>query len=356
MLALHLRGDAFSQEAKARDFAYYETLTVRDSSLSASTQAVIAAEVGHLELAYDYFGEAALIDLDDLEHNTRDGLHIASLAGAWIVAVAGFGGMRDYYGSLTFAPRLPQRLGRLAFGVFFRERRLRVEIDRRGLVIRFATGRRSRSPTTVRSSSYAHEAGDASDPAISITRNPSTAGRAAKRKRRRRGRRDRPASVSRRDLVQVPAISTQRMRAPEAEATDGAHTNDLTVRMAAFSALTSPTPRANGPRDGSTPFPRTAASEPRVVERCRSSDAVSMPKKRRSLLWAPTSSPGKTRSRPRPRSEYVSRSTGQRRADGRGARLPLGHQAAVGTPGRVATGDRLRGVDDRASLVRAGNP
>ena len=130
VLALHLRGDAFSDEEKARNFAYYETLTVRDSSLSASTQAVIAAEVGHLELAYDYFGEAALIDLDDLEHNTRDGLHIASLAGAWTVAVAGFGGMRDHDGSLTFAPRLPERLGRLAFGLCVRGRRLRVEIDR----------------------------------------------------------------------------------------------------------------------------------------------------------------------------------------------------------------------------------
>ena len=65
VLALHLRGDAFSDEEKARDFAYYEALTVRDSSLSACTQAVIAAEVGHLELAYDYFGEAALIDLDE---------------------------------------------------------------------------------------------------------------------------------------------------------------------------------------------------------------------------------------------------------------------------------------------------
>ena len=107
VLALHLRGDAFSQEEKARDFAYYERLTVRDLSLSACTQAVVAAEVGYLELAYDYFGEAALIDLDNLEHNTRDGLHMASLAGAWIVAVAGFGGMRDHDGSLTFAPRLP---------------------------------------------------------------------------------------------------------------------------------------------------------------------------------------------------------------------------------------------------------
>jgi alpha,alpha-trehalose phosphorylase len=127
VLALHVCGDAFTPEEKARDFDYYEALTVRDSSLSASTQAVVAAEVGHLELAYDYFGEAALMDLQDLEHNTRDGLHIASLAGAWIAAVAGFGGMRDHHGQLAFAPRLPARLERLAFRLLFRGRRLLVE-------------------------------------------------------------------------------------------------------------------------------------------------------------------------------------------------------------------------------------
>jgi alpha,alpha-trehalose phosphorylase len=130
VLALHWRGDAFSDEEKARDFAYYEPLTVRDSSLSACTQAVIAAEVGHLDLAFDYFGEAALIDLHDLEHNTRDGLHIAALAGAWLAAVAGFGGMRDHDGNLTFAPRLPPRLERLTFRILFRGRRLKVEFDR----------------------------------------------------------------------------------------------------------------------------------------------------------------------------------------------------------------------------------
>ncbi len=129
VLALHLCGDAFTAQQKAANFAYYEALTVRDSSLSACTQAVIAAEVGHLELAYDYFAEAALMDLGDLEHNTRDGLHIASLAGAWIGAVAGFGGMRDHDGNLSFNPRLPERLTRLAFGLCFRERRLRVEVE-----------------------------------------------------------------------------------------------------------------------------------------------------------------------------------------------------------------------------------
>ena len=131
VLALHLRGDAFSGEEKTRDFDYYEALTVRDSSLSACTQSVVAAEVGHLQLAYDYFAEAALMDLENLEHNTSDGLHIASLAGAWIAAVAGFGGMRDHDGSVTFAPRLPDRLSRLAFGVCFSGRRLKIEVDQR---------------------------------------------------------------------------------------------------------------------------------------------------------------------------------------------------------------------------------
>ena len=128
VLALHWCGDGFSDEDKARDFAYYEALTVRDSSLSACTQAVVAAEVGYLDLAYDYFAEAALMDLDDLERNTRDGVHVASLAGAWIAAVAGFGGMRDHAGQLSFAPRLPPALERLCFRVLFRTRRLRVDV------------------------------------------------------------------------------------------------------------------------------------------------------------------------------------------------------------------------------------
>jgi alpha,alpha-trehalose phosphorylase len=129
VLALFLCGDSFTVEEKLRNFEYYERLTVRDSSLSACTQAVIAAEVGHVELAYDYFGEAALMDLDDLEHNTRDGVHIASLAGTWLAAVAGFGGFRDHNGELSFTPRLPGAITALKFRLAFRGRRLRVEVD-----------------------------------------------------------------------------------------------------------------------------------------------------------------------------------------------------------------------------------
>ncbi len=138
--AMHLRGDAFTDEEKLRNFDYYERLTVRDSSLSACTQAVMAAEVGHMDLAYDYFGEAALIDLDDLQHNTRDGLHIASLAGSWIAAVNGFGGMRDHGGTLSFKPRLPPALMRLAFGISFRGRCLRVEVTQQQVTYTLTRG------------------------------------------------------------------------------------------------------------------------------------------------------------------------------------------------------------------------
>jgi alpha,alpha-trehalose phosphorylase len=133
VLALHHRGDAFTLEEKARNFEYYEQLTVRDSSLSACTQAVLAAELGHLQLAYDYWSEAALIDLDDLQHNTRDGLHMASLAGGWLGAVHGFGGLRDHDGVLSFTPRLPEPLERLSFRLCVRGRRLLVEIARDGV-------------------------------------------------------------------------------------------------------------------------------------------------------------------------------------------------------------------------------
>jgi len=140
VLAMHLCDTDFTPEQKARNFAYYEPLTVRDSSLSACTQAVVAAEVGHLGLAYDYLGEAALIDLRDLEHNTRDGVHIASLAGTWLALVGGFAGLRQRGSVLSFAPRLPQGLARLAFGVLVGGHRLRVEVTQQTATYHLADG------------------------------------------------------------------------------------------------------------------------------------------------------------------------------------------------------------------------
>ncbi len=142
VLALHWCGDAFTFEQKARSFAYYEPLTVRDSSLSACTQAVVAAEVGHLDLAADYLAEAALMDLRDLEHNTRDGVHIASLAGTWLAVVAGFGGMRDNDGSLCMHPQLPPSWSSYEFRLRWRGARIRVHVNGREVTYELYDGGR----------------------------------------------------------------------------------------------------------------------------------------------------------------------------------------------------------------------
>ena len=156
VLAMLMCPDAFTSEQKARNFAYYERLTVRDSSLSAAVQSVIAAETGHLELAYDYLAESALMDLEDLRNDTRNGLHIAALAGTWIALVQGLGGMRHRGGVLSFAPRLPGALTMLSFTVTVRGRRLRVQVGKNQATYRLPEGsgpldiRHHGTPVTVR--------------------------------------------------------------------------------------------------------------------------------------------------------------------------------------------------------------
>jgi alpha,alpha-trehalose phosphorylase len=139
-LAMYLRPDAFTVEEKTRNFCYYEALTVRDSSLSACAQAVIAAEVGHVQLALDYLAETAFIDLHNLHNNVTSGLHIAALAGTWIACVAGFGGMRTHGGHLAFAPKLPPTLSRLAFRILWRDSCLAIEVSARTATYRLCSG------------------------------------------------------------------------------------------------------------------------------------------------------------------------------------------------------------------------
>lgn len=128
VLAMLMCSDSFTREQMQRNFDYYERITVRDSSLSACMQAVIAAQCDHLRLAFDYAAESTLIDLQDRAHNVAQGLHLASLAGAWIAFVAGFGGMRDHGEILAFTPKLPDGLTRYAFSLLHRSRCLHVDV------------------------------------------------------------------------------------------------------------------------------------------------------------------------------------------------------------------------------------
>lgn len=108
VLANVLAGDGIEPAQKQRDFDYYEPLTVHDSSLSACTWSIMAAELGDVDTALRYFHEGARLDLDDLHGNAGHGAHMASMAGAWLSLVWGLGGLRiGADGILRLRPLLP---------------------------------------------------------------------------------------------------------------------------------------------------------------------------------------------------------------------------------------------------------
>jgi alpha,alpha-trehalose phosphorylase len=132
VLAMFLLGHAFSLDDKKRNFNYYDSLTTGDSSLSACIQSIMAAEVGDLDKAVEYARVAALMDLGNVAGNVKDGCHIASMGGVWMVFVYGFAGLRDYDGRLSFKPRITEGIQRLRFRLTIRGQVLEVDIGCNG--------------------------------------------------------------------------------------------------------------------------------------------------------------------------------------------------------------------------------
>jgi alpha,alpha-trehalose phosphorylase len=129
ILAMFLLGDVFPPETKKRNFDFYDPLTTGDSSLSSCVEAIIAAQIGDMEKAFRYGMAALLMDLADVGGNVKDGCHIASMGGTWMMLTYGFGGMRDNDGTLSFWPRrAPEENAILRFPVTYRGQRLEVEI------------------------------------------------------------------------------------------------------------------------------------------------------------------------------------------------------------------------------------
>jgi alpha,alpha-trehalose phosphorylase len=127
-MAMVLRGDKFTLEQKRRNFDYYDPLTTGDSSLSVCIQSILALEIGYLDKALEYAHYAVLMDLGNVEGNVKDGCHIASLGGSWMLCVYGLAGLREYGGQFSFNPRLPKGLQHLQFPLTLQSRVLEVKI------------------------------------------------------------------------------------------------------------------------------------------------------------------------------------------------------------------------------------
>jgi alpha,alpha-trehalose phosphorylase len=94
LMAHFILEDAQSEETILNSFHYYERRTTHDSSLSYCIFSIIAARLGMVEKAFEYFEHSACLDLQDKHNNTADGIHVANMGGNYMSIVYGFGGFR----------------------------------------------------------------------------------------------------------------------------------------------------------------------------------------------------------------------------------------------------------------------
>lgn len=118
----------YSDEVIRRNFLYYEPMTVHESSLSPCVHAILAAQVGESGKAMEMYARTARLDLDNVNNDTCDGLHVTSMCGSWMAIVKGFAGMRTETGVLAFAPCAPEAFGPFSFRILYQERRIQFSL------------------------------------------------------------------------------------------------------------------------------------------------------------------------------------------------------------------------------------
>ena len=122
------------------NFEYYEPRCIHESSLSPSIHSILAAAIGERKRAADYFSFATRLDLDDYNNNTGEGLHLTSLAAAYLNVLYGFAGLRTDGDVLEIRPYLPDRYDSYAINFLYRGRRLRLEVKKDGSRLALLSG------------------------------------------------------------------------------------------------------------------------------------------------------------------------------------------------------------------------
>jgi maltose phosphorylase len=133
---LYFFEDNYDLDTIRRNYDFYEPRTVHESSLSPCVHAILAAKLGDIERAYQFYLRTSRLDIDDYNNDTEDGCHITSMAGTWMSVVEGFGGMRVKDGVLSFNPLLPKEWMALSFQIGFRGALLNIRISKEGVTVK----------------------------------------------------------------------------------------------------------------------------------------------------------------------------------------------------------------------------
>lgn len=135
VVLMYLLDDLFDGETKKKNYFYYETRTLHDSSLSKSTHSVLANDLGLHDEAYAFFKGASTVDLGEEMRSSNAGIHSASMGGVWQSTVLGFGGVRIVDGKLRIAPSLPKQWKKLEFNIVWRQATLHVLVTQNEVTV-----------------------------------------------------------------------------------------------------------------------------------------------------------------------------------------------------------------------------
>lgn len=141
LMFLLLFNSQFSEDVLRSNYEFYEPRCIHESSLSPSVHSILAAQLGKKEEAFDFFKFATRMDLDNYNRNSGDGLHITSIAAAWMNIVYGFGGLRADGESLTLAPSIPEQWDGYRFHVVYEDEILCVDVKKDGVSLSTAGGK-----------------------------------------------------------------------------------------------------------------------------------------------------------------------------------------------------------------------
>ncbi|MFH1868124.1 MAG: glycosyl hydrolase family 65 protein [Candidatus Omnitrophota bacterium] len=128
LMLLYLLDDVYNEKTKQANYKYYMPRTVHGSSLSPSIHSICASDAGDMQRAYSLFNVALRMDISNLFDNTKEGIHAASLGGAWQAVVFGFAGVRIKKEKLSINPSIPGSWGEVVFTIMFQNRHIYLRI------------------------------------------------------------------------------------------------------------------------------------------------------------------------------------------------------------------------------------
>jgi trehalose/maltose hydrolase-like predicted phosphorylase len=144
ILAMFLFSDRYAKEVKAANWEYYEPRTEHGSSLSACSYSLIAAQIGKIDWAYQYFMKTATIDLTGEGKQYVGtlyigGTHPAGNGGAWIAAVIGLCGIHCSGDAIVIDPRLPEHWQEVTVPLTYQGQKLSIHLTHKRITVRAVT-------------------------------------------------------------------------------------------------------------------------------------------------------------------------------------------------------------------------